>query len=104
MVDPIGFRPGFAVERRTSVSDKVEAVTAGASASKAGGEPQARVAESGVRTLARDMSSRPPVDHERVQQIKRAIAEGRFPIVPARIADRLIAAQMEWVRVDEAGG
>ncbi len=34
----------------------------------------------------------PPVDAERVQQIRQAIEDGRYPIVPAKVADAMIAA------------
>jgi negative regulator of flagellin synthesis FlgM len=33
-----------------------------------------------------------PVDTDRVQEIRKAIEEGTYPIVPARIADAMIAA------------
>lgn len=33
-----------------------------------------------------------PVDHDRVAQIRKAIEEGRYPVVPAKIADAMIAA------------
>lgn len=33
-----------------------------------------------------------PVDAERVAQIRKAIEEDRYPVVPARIADAMIAA------------
>lgn len=33
-----------------------------------------------------------PVDAERVAQIRKAIETGRYPVVPARIADAMIAA------------
>lgn len=36
----------------------------------------------------------PPVDAERVQVIRRAIEQGRYPVVPARVADAMIAAGM----------
>lgn len=42
----------------------------------------ARVAEAGA----------PPVDTDRVAMIRKAIAEGNYPIVPAKIADAIIAA------------
>lgn len=100
MIDPIGLRGASAVERRSSISEAVEALK-GTAPARTPQADQKAVAESGVRTMARELSSRPPVDHERVQQIRRAIEEGRFPIVPARIADRLIAASMEWARDDE---
>jgi negative regulator of flagellin synthesis FlgM len=34
----------------------------------------------------------PPIDAERVAAIRRAIARGAYPIVPARIGDAMIAA------------
>lgn len=34
----------------------------------------------------------PPVDAERVQQIRKAIEKGTYPIVPAKVADAMIAA------------
>ncbi len=35
-----------------------------------------------------------PVDVERVKLIRKAIEEGTYPVVPARIADAMIAAGM----------
>jgi negative regulator of flagellin synthesis FlgM len=35
-----------------------------------------------------------PVDADRVSQIRRAIETGNYPLVPARIADAMIAAGM----------
>lgn len=34
----------------------------------------------------------PPVDAERVAEIARAIAEDRYPVLPTKIADAMIAA------------
>lgn len=48
--------------------------------------------------IAAELSVRPPVDADRVQQIKRAIANGTFPILPATVADRLLAVRYEWLR------
>lgn len=36
----------------------------------------------------------PPVDHDRVAQIRDALREGTYPIVPAKITDALIAARL----------
>jgi len=36
----------------------------------------------------------PPVDAERVQQIRAALKDGSYPLVPAKIADAMIAAQV----------
>ena len=58
--------------------------------------PEQRAAEPSLGSLARSMAAAPPVDKERVAQIKRAIQTGTFPILPATIADRLIALRLEW--------
>ena len=42
------------------------------------------------------MAASAPVDSDRVATIKKAIAEGRFSILPATIADRLIALKLQW--------
>jgi negative regulator of flagellin synthesis FlgM len=93
MIDPIGVKPatiqgGRVDSQETTKVVPIQAVRA----------PQpAAVAESSVRETARALAARPPVDMERVQQIKRALQDGRFPIAPSKIADRMIAAQLRWV-------
>ena len=47
--------------------------------------------------LAAALATKPPVDGERVAQIKKAIANGTFPILPATIADRLLALRYDWM-------
>lgn len=34
----------------------------------------------------------PPVDAERVAEIRKAIEDGRYPVLPMRVADAMIAA------------
>lgn len=92
MIDPIGVTPGTVPASRTDAATPkvvpLQPVRA----------PQPAVtAETSLRETAKAMAARPPVDAERVQQIKRALQEGRYPIVPAKIADRMIAAQLRWV-------
>ena len=53
-----------------------------------------------LSNVAADLAAKPPVNAERVQQIKRAIANGTFPILPATIADRLLAVRYEWMSDD----
>ena len=43
---------------------------------------------------AEGVRGREPVDAERVQQIKAALKDGSYPLVPTRIADAMIAAQV----------
>ncbi len=48
--------------------------------------PDAPVAASPVS------AGQPPVDVERVAQIRKAVEDGSYPIVPAKVADAIIAA------------
>lgn len=41
-------------------------------------------------------SAKPPVDSERVAQIRDALRDGSYPLVPAKIADAIIAAQYSF--------
>ncbi len=93
MIDPIGVTPGpiqgGRIENREAAVKVVPIEAARA--------PEAAVmAQTSAREVAKQMAVRPPVDQERVQQIKKALQEGRYPLVPAKIADRMIAAQMKW--------
>ncbi len=54
-----------------------------------------------IGQLAKDMAAAPPVDTDRVAEIKQAIKDGRYPIMPARIADSLIAVRLEWRSTNE---
>ncbi|MEG3087477.1 flagellar biosynthesis anti-sigma factor FlgM [Sphingomonas sp. PB4P5] len=93
MVDPIGLKP-------VPTSTTVAAVTRiAATAAPDSVTVQEQLANTPV-TLSRTLAATPPIDHERVAQIRQAIAEGSFPITPAQIADRLIAAKLEWTRND----
>ena len=48
-------------------------------------------------TVAAQLSVSAPIDTDRVNKIKQAVADGNFPLSPATIADRLIAARYEWM-------
>lgn len=52
--------------------------------------------------LAQSMAAEAPVDMDRVMKIKKAVEDGRFPIYPATIADRLLALKMQWTPNDPA--
>jgi len=101
MVDPIGIRPGTIAERRTApISDSVTSATTTPSVVKvaevASVSTGSETIEIGAKAAAKQMAASPPVDQERVEQIRSAIAKGRFPIVPALIADRIIAYKEGW--------
>jgi negative regulator of flagellin synthesis FlgM len=52
--------------------------------------------------IARALAASPPVDSDRVGEIKKAIQNGSFPILPATIADRLLALRLNWDGHDAA--
>jgi len=92
VVDPISIRG-------VTGSDYV-APTARVSAAPAP-EPVARHPEtvpSDVQAsgIARELAASAPVDLDRVARIKKAISTGSFQILPATIADRLIALKYDW--------
>lgn len=41
-------------------------------------------------------TSVPPVDNDRVEQIRKALRDDSYPLVPAEIADAMIAAQVSF--------
>jgi len=95
MIDPIGIKAASLGDRRLVRIDaaKVDATPA----VKTEVKPQTAATE-----LSRTMAASAPVDAERVSRIKKAIEDGRFPTVPATIADRLLALKMEWNPNDKA--
>ena len=51
--------------------------------------------------VARSLAKAPPVDTDRVALVRRAIERGDFPILPATIADRMIALRYDWMSADD---
>ncbi len=41
-------------------------------------------------------TSAPPVDNDRVERIRQALRDDSYPLVPAEIADAMIAAQVSF--------
>ena len=99
MVDSIGTRPiDGGVTRIAATAPVVMIAPARAEvAAPTGGVDLAKVGG-----MAQTMAASPPIDLDRVATIKRAIADGRFPITPATIADRLIALKLQWNPHDAA--
>lgn len=48
----------------------------------------------GVASTVDNATHTPAFDGERVAAVRKAIEEGRYPLVPARIADAMIAAKL----------
>ncbi|MFM6950742.1 MAG: flagellar biosynthesis anti-sigma factor FlgM [Novosphingobium sp.] len=53
---------------------------------------QPEVAAPAVEVDAALTASKPPVDTGRITEIRKAIDEGRYPVIPMRVADALIAS------------
>ncbi len=58
--------------------------------------PKGDAADKGVavQTGARVSAGSVPVDDQRVEEIRSALRDGSYPIVPARITDAIIAARL----------
>lgn len=79
------------VRSRPAGSDAARATS---SAPEAPGSAATPTAEPGVIAEAQAVAAgtAPPVDTERVAQIRTALREGTYPLQPARMADAMIAA------------
>jgi negative regulator of flagellin synthesis FlgM len=92
MVDPVGIKTAAVADRRLAPVAS-EAVAETQRVKPAQAEAQQAVSST---LVSRSMASKPPVDTDRVAQIRKAVQDGRFPLIPSTIADRLIALKMEW--------
>ncbi len=91
MVDPIG--PKGSTPRMTPVLG----AAAAAKIASAIATPEAQTrAGSPVGHLAQELASKAPVDVDRVDRLRRSIAEGTFTVDPEAVAERLIALKGEW--------
>lgn len=84
--------PGVGAARALSASDRAQIEAR----SSRPGTPANAGAASGISlevTAAADAAT-PPVDAERVQQIRAALRDGSYPLVPTQIVDAMIAAQV----------
>ncbi|KQS03365.1 hypothetical protein ASG11_03075 [Sphingomonas sp. Leaf357] len=102
MVDPLGVKPvQTPVLTGERVAPVARVVPTAAVAPNATNETQAgAVSPSAVASIAKESAASAPVDLDRVARIRKAIADGNFPIYPSTIADRLIASKFDWLRND----
>lgn len=99
MMDSIGWKAGGVT--RIAASTPVVPV-ANTTTTTTADTPAAAAPAGAAASLAKSLSASAPVDTDRVAQIRKAIADGRFPLVPSTIADRLIALKLEWNPNDKA--
>lgn len=74
-----------------------------AGAAPAPAKPASQTTEatlSGAQSVDSVLASTPIVDTERVAEIKRAIAEGRFQVNPERIADGLLQSVRDMLATE----
>ena len=83
--------PGISAARALSASDsaQMDARARPAIAANTGSTSGISVEVTGTSEAIR-----PPVDAERVAQIRDALREGSYPLVPTKIVDAMIAAQV----------
>jgi negative regulator of flagellin synthesis FlgM len=82
--------PGISSARALAASDRAQAGARSPASAGAKAEP----AGIAVEVSAARTDATPPVDAERVEQIRAALRDGSYPLVPAKIADAMIAAQV----------
>ncbi len=95
MVDSIGAKPSVAGDRSVVRIAAATPTTVVQTPVKAPAQAQTPVPPESI-ALAKSMASSPPINASRVAEIKKAIASGTFPILPATIADRLMALSLAW--------
>jgi negative regulator of flagellin synthesis FlgM len=98
MVDQVGSGPAKIADRGIA---RVGQLTPASALSQGVPTPAAPQPEA-PGGLARQLAASAPVDAARVAEIKRAVAEGRFPISPATVADRLLALKFQWSGNEQA--
>ena len=92
MVDSIGAKPSVAGDRSVA---RIAAAAPATVVQTPVLPRQISVVPESI-ALAKSMAASPPIDASRVAAIKKAIATGTFPILPATIADRLMALRLDW--------
>ncbi len=113
MVESIGAKPLTGGERSVArIAATMPAVQTGVQTSaqigaQVGAQPAARQGDAKPSAtssiaLAQTMAAAAPINEARVAAVKKAVANGTFPILPATIADRLLAFKLEWAPHDKA--
>jgi negative regulator of flagellin synthesis FlgM len=92
MVDPVGAKP---VTQDRSLA-RVAQASPVARSRPVVQDPSETPAAGGLAALITDYAATPPVDVERVAEIRQAIANKTYPIVAETVADRMIAIKLYW--------
>ncbi|WP_299196363.1 flagellar biosynthesis anti-sigma factor FlgM [uncultured Erythrobacter sp.] len=81
--------------RALSETDRA-AIEARRASSSAGAGPAAPSSGVSIEVASPVDAASPPVDTDRVAQIRKALQEGSYPLLPAEIADAMIAARLSF--------
>jgi negative regulator of flagellin synthesis FlgM len=100
MVNPLGAKPVSPVDRARIAP--VAPLTPARLAEDSDTRATTGLQASTLASAAREMAQKPPVDADRVAEIRKAIADGRYPILPYRIADHMLALKLNWSPDDAA--
>lgn len=80
------------ITRTAPVRADLAKTASGTSRQQAGPAPQAAEPAMVARSGASQAGDKPPVDQERVREIRNALRDGTYPLTPATVADAMIAA------------
>ena len=88
MVDAIGSRPIATALPATTASQRVERTPAR--------RDETVATRHDLSALALGYDAATPVDEAHVEEVRRAIRNGTYPVLPETIADRLLALKLNW--------
>lgn len=86
--------PGIGAPRALSASERAQVEPRPRPAAAAGGTGNSAATGISLEVTAAPEVLAPPVDAERVAEIRKALRDGTYPLVPTRIVDAMIAAQV----------
>ena len=81
--------------RALSGTDRAAVETRSPKASGSGA-PSASPAGVSIEVATSVDAAKPPFDNERVAEIRKALEDGNYPLVPTKIADAMIAARLSF--------
>jgi negative regulator of flagellin synthesis FlgM len=99
IADKAAERPSETAPLRDNEGARIRGEQAGAQEARPAGESVTltRAAE-GLRELETSLRDAPGVDQARVDELRQAIAEGRYAVDPQRIVDNLLRRESELFR------
>jgi negative regulator of flagellin synthesis FlgM len=91
---------GIRIDGKTVGPERAQAVrTDPTSAPVPAPQGSDRVSLSGASPVLAGPAAAPPFDDKKVEEVRRAIAEGRFPVDAKRIANELISEAREFLGI-----